>query len=158
IEEHLEQIGALRGAPAAEAIAALRRGLRDKSNLVVAKAAKGAGEFQHRDLIPDLLEAYAHLFADPVKRDPRGWGKQAIAKALREMEYGESAPCLRGARYIQMEPVYGGQEDTAGGLRGVCLLALPGCDDILRENIQRYLVDALTEADPAVRADAARAI
>src|SRR5262249_25239960 len=86
------------------------------------------------------------------------WGKNAIAKALREMEYSEAAPFLRGARYVQMEPVWGGVQDTAGALRGICLLALPGCSDIRREDILRFLVDALTESDPAVRADAARAI
>jgi HEAT repeat protein len=158
IEEYLEQLGALRSTPPADAIPGLRKALRDKSNLVVAKAAKLVEEGQYRDLIPDLLEAYDRLFVEPVKRDTQCWGKQAIAKALRDLEYGESAPYLRGARYIQMEKVYGGEQDTAGGLRGVCLLALPGCNDIRRETILRFLVDAMTEADPAVRADAARAI
>jgi HEAT repeat protein len=158
IEQHLEQIGALRTAPAAEAIPLLRKALADRSNLVVAKAAKVAAESLHRELIPDLLAAFDRLFADPVKRDTQCWGKQGIAKALREIEYGEAAPYLRGARYVQMEPVFGGYQDTAAGLRGVCLLALPGCADIRREEILRFLVDALTEADSAVRADAARAI
>ena len=158
IEEHLEQLSRLRTAAPAEAIPALRKTLADKSNVIVAKAAKIAGESLIRELIPDLLAAFDRLFEDPVKRDPQCWGKNEIAKALREMEYGEAAPFLRGARYVQMEPVWGGQQDTAGALRGICLLALPGCSDIRRERIMRFLVDALAESDPAVRADAARAI
>jgi HEAT repeat protein len=158
IEEHLEQLTRLRGASPAEAAPPLRKALLDRSNLVAAKAARIAGESLLRDLMPDLLAAYDRLFDDPVKRDPQCWGKNAIAKALREMDYAESAPFLRGARHVQMEPVWGGTQDTAGALRGICLLALPGCGDIRREHIMRYLVDALAEADPAVRADAARAI
>src|SRR5262249_4827612 len=157
-EEHLEQLAMLRGASPAEAAPPLRKALLDRSNLVVAKAARIAGESLLRELMPDLLAAYGRLFDDPVKRDPQCWGKNAIAKALRERDYGEPAPFRRGARHVQMEPVWGGTQDTAGPLRGICLLALPGCSDIRREHIMRYLVDALAEADPAVRADAARAI
>lgn len=158
IEEHLEQLGRLRSVAPVEAVPPLRKALNDKSNLIVAKAAKIVGESMIRELIPDLLSAYDRLFEDPAKRDPQCWGKNAIAKALREMEYGEAEPYLRGARYVQLEPAWGGEQDTAGALRGICLLALPGCSDIRREKIMRFLVDALAESDPAVRADAARAI
>src|SRR5204863_8778602 len=65
---------------------------------------------------------------------------------------------LRGARYVQLEAVWGGSQYTAAALRGICVLALPGCTDIRREKIMRFLVDALAEEDPAVRADAARAV
>jgi hypothetical protein len=57
-----------------------------------------------------------------------------------------------------MEPVWGGREDTAGPLRGICLLALPACPDLARGQVLRHLADALTEPSPAVRADAARAL
>src|SRR3979490_904500 len=121
MEEHLEQLGKLRSATPAEAIPPLRKALGDKSNLIVAKAAKIAGESMIRELIPDLLAAYKRHFEDPVKRDPQCWAKNAIAKALREMEYGEAEPFLRGARYVQLEPVWGGEQDTAAALRGICL-------------------------------------
>ena len=67
-----------------------------------------------------------------LKRDPQCWGKNAVAKALKELEHREAAPYLRGTAHIQMEPVWGGQQDTAGPLRGICLLALPACPDIDR--------------------------
>jgi HEAT repeat protein len=57
-----------------------------------------------------------------------------------------------------MEPVWGGQEDTAGPLRGICLLALPACPDLPRDQVLRHMVNALTEPSPTVRADAARAL
>jgi hypothetical protein len=43
-------------------------------------------------------------------------------------------------------------------LRGICLLALPACPDIPREQVLRHMVNALTELSPTVRADAARAL
>jgi hypothetical protein len=158
IEEHLEVLGRLRSGSAAEAMPVLRRELTDRSNVVVAKAAKIAGELDIREAVPDLLAAFERLFEDAVKRDPQCWGKNAIAKTLREMDYAEGTPFLRGARWVQMEPVWGGQADTAGTLRGICLLALPGCADVRRETVMRFLVDAVAESDAAVRADAARAI
>ena len=52
IEEHLEQLGPLRNAPPAEAAAPLRKALADKTNLIVAKAAKIAGDSLIHELIP----------------------------------------------------------------------------------------------------------
>jgi len=158
IEAQLEKLSTLRRAPLEEAAAAVRQSLADRVNLVVAKAANLAAERNLSDAIPDLCRAFERLFEDPLKRDPQCWGKNAIAKALKELEYRESAPYLRGAAHIQMEPVWGGQEDTAGPLRGICLLALPACTDIQRPQILRHLVNALTEPASPVRADAARAL
>jgi len=158
IEEHVEALARLRNGTASDAPATLARELKDRSNLVVAKAAQVAAELGARETIPDLLAAFERLFDDAVKRDPQCWGKNAIARALRDMEYGEGAPFLRGARWVQFEPVWGGQADTAGTLRGICLLALPACGDVRRETAMRFLVGALAEPDGTVRADAARAI
>jgi HEAT repeat protein len=127
-------------------------------NLVVAKAAEIAGDLRIADLIPDLLLAFDRLFDNAAKSDPQCWGKNAIARALKEFDYDLAEPFLRGAVHVQMEPVWGGSQDTAGPLRGICLLALPGCSNIRREEVMRHLVNALTESDPAVRADAARAL
>jgi HEAT repeat protein len=139
------------------AVAPLRKALGDRVNLKVAKAAALAGELRLAELTPDLLRAFDRLFENPAKTDQQCWGKNAIARTLKELDYNESAPFLRGAVHVQMEPAYGGAVDTAGALRGICLLALPGCADIRREEILRHLVNALTEEDPSVRADAARA-
>ncbi len=158
IEEQLELLGRLRDAAPAAALPAVRKALGDRVNLVVAKAANLAGELQFHELEPDLVRAFERLLEDPVKHDPQCWGKNAIAEALKALDYRESPVYLRGARHIQMEPVWGGQEDTAGPLRGICLLALVACRDLAREQLLRHLVDALTESAAPVRADAARAL
>jgi HEAT repeat protein len=158
IEEQLEALGRLRGVPAAEAAPALRKALADRVNLVAAKAANLAADLNVPDVLPDLLRAFDRLFEDPVKRDPQCWGKNAMARALKDLGHRESSAFLRGAVHIQMEPVWGGQEDTAGPLRGICLLGLPACADLAREQVLRHMVNALTEPSPTVRADAARAL
>jgi HEAT repeat protein len=158
IEEEIARISQLRGAGAAASLPHLRKALGDRVNLVVAKAAEIAGELRIGELTPDLLRAFDRLFEGLPKSDPQCWGKNAIARALKEMDYSVSEPFLRGAIHVQMEPVWGGSQDTAGPLRGACLQALPGCQDIRREQVMRHLVEALAEADSAVRADAARAL
>jgi HEAT repeat protein len=159
IEDQVEALGRLRETgPGAETAAAVRKALRDRSGLVVAKAAKVAAELQLREVIPELVESYARLFERVAERDPQCWGKTAIARALAEMDYRESAPYLRGARHVQMEPVWGGQADTASNLRGTCLLSLIACSDIRREAILRCLVDALVEPAQTVRVEAVRAL
>ncbi len=158
IEEQLEALSGLRGSSAAAAAPALRKALADRVNLVAAKAAKIATELPAPEVVPELLRAFDRLFEDPVKRDPQCWGKNAIARALKDLGHRESGAFLRGAAHVQMEPVWGGQEDTAGPLRGICLLALPACPDMAREQVLRHMIDALTEPSPTVRADAARAL
>jgi HEAT repeat protein len=157
VEEQIEQLGRFHE-PGPAALQAVRKALRDRVNLVAAKAAKVAAELQLRELLPDLLAAFDRLFENPAERDPQCWGKNAVAKALVDLDFRESAPYLRGARHIQMEPVWGGQQDTAQTLRGTCLLALPACHDIERDDVLRALVDALTEPDAPVRADAVAAL
>jgi hypothetical protein len=158
VEEQLAGLTRLREAPPEEALPALRRALAHRVNLVVAKAARIAAERQFQPLLPDLLQAFPRLFEDPVRRDPQCWGKTALAAALKELGYAESAPYLRGLRHKQMEPVWGGEADTAENLRGTCLLALVGCPDVERGEALRCFVDALTEQAHTIRIEAARAL
>ncbi len=158
VERELEQMGALRDAPAGEARAALRKALKDPVNLMVAKAAAIAAERQFRELTPDLLRAFDRLCADGARRDPKCWGKTAIARALAEMEHRESPVYLRGMTCIQMEAVWGGSVDTADILRGVCVLSLVACTDLRREEVLRALIDAAADSAGTVRVEAVRAI
>jgi HEAT repeat protein len=57
-----------------------------------------------------------------------------------------------------MEPVYGGQEDTAVHLRANAKLALVQCRDLSRREILRHLVDALADSADTVRIEAVRAL
>jgi hypothetical protein len=159
IEDQIDALTRLRDdGPTPAAIATLKKALHDRVGLVVAKAAKVAAEFQLRELLPDLTVAFDRLFENPAERDPQCWGKNAIARALADLDFRESAPFLRGARHVQMEPVWGGQADTASNLRGICLLALIACADIRREAILRCLIDALVEPAQTVRVEAVRAL
>jgi hypothetical protein len=159
VECQLENLSALRTQPVGEAtITSLKKALRDRVNVVVAKAAKITAELQLRVLIQDLLAAFERLLENSVKGDPQCWGKNALAKALKDLGHNESAIFLKGARHIQLEPVWGGQADTAAVLRGACALALVQCADIPRDEIFRHLVMAVTETAETVRADAARGL
>lgn len=159
IEEQLEALKNLRSAnPAAAALALLRKSLQDRVNIIVAKAAQIAAEMQLAALFPDLATAFERLFENPLKTDPQCWGKNALAKALKDLGYAESGLFVRGARHVQLEPVWGGVADTAATLRGGCALALVQCGDITRESKLRVLVDSLTDPEPPVRSDAITAL
>jgi hypothetical protein len=158
-EEQLEQIRVLRKAnPDAGTVAILRKALTGRANLIIAEAARAAGEIHAAELIPDLLTAYSRLFEDPVKTDPKCWGKTAIIRALTTMDYSESPPYIRGSTHVQMEPVWGKVEDAAGPLRANCILALPQCSDLRRFEVFRRLVDSLMDPLDPVRLEAVRAI
>ncbi len=158
VEAVVQRIGLLRDVTHAEAVVELRKALLDRVNLVVAKAAKVVAERQLRELVPELLAAFDRLFVDPVERDTQCWAKNAIAKALTELDYRESAPYLRGRLHIQMEAVWGGRQDTAQTLRSVSLLGLASCNDITRATILRLLVDSLADEAQVVRVEAVRAV
>lgn len=158
VEDVIERLGALRNAPESEAVPALAKALGDKVNLVVAKAAAISAERGFRTLVPNLLGAFDRLFEHGAQRDPQCWAKLAIARALVAFDRRESPPYLRGLRHVQMEPVWGGQADTAINLRGTCVLALAACADIPREETLRAMVDALADPAGLVRAEAVRAL
>jgi HEAT repeat protein len=149
------KIQSLRSNPAVEPV---RKALHDRSNYFVSKAAALIAEHALQEMIPDLLAAFDRFMLDPVKSDPQCWAKNAIAKALKDLGYTEAAFFLRGIRHVQLEPVWGGSEDTAATLRGASALALVTCP-LPRLEILEHLADLLA-ADSAktVRADAAIAI
>lgn len=115
IERELQELYLVRQVGLPERVATLRKALRDRINVIVARAALLAGECGSSELIPDLTVAFERLFRDPVKTDAQCWGKNAIAKALKDLGHAEGATFLRGVAYVQMEPVWGGSSDT--GLR-----------------------------------------
>ena len=159
VEEQLEALKALRGAGLNDTnVETLRQGLRDRVNVVVAKAAGIVAEMQAIVLIPDLVQAFARFLEKPKEKDPQCWGKNAIAQALKDLSHVESNVFVSGMRHLQLEPVWGGQVDTAVTLRGICTLALVQCTDLPRREILRHLVDALTDCEARVRVEGARAL
>jgi hypothetical protein len=159
IEDELEELSALRQRGASDAgAAALSKALKDKVNVIVAKAAAVASDLQLVALMPEMMSAYDRQFKDPVKSDPQCWGKSALAKAMRTLGCSEAAPFLRGVCHVQMEPVWGGEADSAIQLRGTCALALVQCTDVPAQQILSSLVDALADKEAPVRQDAVQAL
>ena len=135
----------------------LRKALKERNNFLVSKAAAVAAHLGEVRLIPDLVAAFDRFLADSLKSDPQCWAKNAIAKALKDLEYKESGVFLRGIVHVQLEPVWGGRQDSAAVLRGTCALALVGCrmDDI---EVLGHIGDLLADPEKPARIDAARAI
>ena len=157
-ERKLAAVEALREREPDVAEPGLRKALDDRNNYIVSKAAKIAGELGLRSLVPGLLAAFDRFFDDPVKTDPQCWAKNALSKALVDLGHDDPDPFLRGLQHVQMEPVYGRSEDTAGTLRGQCALALVACRSLSDMTVLTHLTDALVDPDKTVRVEAARAI
>lgn len=159
LQRKLDELGRLRSQPEVPGtLAALREALADRSNVIAAKAAALVARWERRELLPDLLDAYARFFEDPVKTDPQCTGKAALAQALKDLGCEDPEPFLRGIRHFQHEPGYGGSRDTAAGLRATCGLALLACRRLPDLTVLRHLTDLLCDPEASVRADAARGI
>lgn len=125
LEELLDRISALRDDPdAPETLEALRANLAGPQSLLVARAARVAGDLGKSELADDMLAAFDRLMKDPVETDKGCHGKTEIAKALLTMEHPASGLFLRGLRHVQMEGAYGGPIDVAIELRANCAIGL----------------------------------
>ena len=152
IEGKLAALARIKGAetPVAEDLAAF---VEDRSNHVVAKAAKIAGERRVAGVVPQLNRAFDRFMPDGARTDKRCLAKIAIVQALRLLEGCEAEPMRQGARYVQMEPVFGGSEDSAGPLRVECAAALAELGD---PGALVTIADLLGDPLPDARIGAAR--
>lgn len=156
VEKALNAVGELRHTNSPEKVAKeLRPYLANKSNLVVAKAAKIAGELHATELIAELAAAFERLMKDPQKLDKRCAAVTEIVGALYEMDYSEPGTYLRGLRHVQMEGSFGPPVDTAAALRGMCAQGL------LRtryRDAMTEVVQLLVDREPPARLGAVRAL
>ena len=157
-EEQIAALDELRQLPEDARTEPLRKALGGKNNFLVAKAADLVREFQLAALLPELLAAFDRFFEHPSKSDPQCWAKNAISRALAALEHQDAEVFLRGMRHIQLEPVWGGQSDTAGTLRATCSFALVQCRSLTEADLLSHLVDLFGDKDKTVRAEVARAI
>jgi HEAT repeat protein len=158
LEEKLETLLTLRTEPSAPAtLEHLRKALKDRNNYYVSKAAALAAEFGLVALAPDLVAAFDRFMINPAKTDSKCWAKTAVAQALKDLGHADPALFLRGLSHVQPEGVWGGQEDAAANLRGVCALALVQSDLDDFEILER-LVDVLSDPAKSVRINTVRAI
>ena len=157
-EEQIAALEQVRQMDGAARVDALRKALENRNNFIVAKAADLVRDFRIVQLTPDLLSAFDRFFAHAEKSDPQCWAKNSISRALDALEHQEATPFLRGLRHIQMEPVWGGQSDTAGTLRATCALALVQCRSVPEPELLAHLVDLLSDKQQSVRSEVVRAI
>lgn len=138
-----------------EAVSILEQVIRSKHGVAVAQAARIVAQAELRSLIPDLVSAFDRLMQNAATTDPNCHAKKAIADALYRLEYSEEQLFLTGIRHVQLEPVWGGQVDTAPGLRGICALGLVRMNyrDVMLE-----LGDLLADSESEARIAAVRAI
>jgi len=164
LEERLAAIHALGGDAAAPGAAALLRdALRSKTGILIGAAAAMVGEAGDAaagagaaaELVAELPAAFARLIERPIERDPGCRGKVAIARALHRLDHWVDAVFAAGVRHVQREPVWGGSEDTAAELRGVCGLAHAHAG---RADALDVLAELLADPERAARAAAAQAL
>ena len=158
-DAELAALESLREAPPSETEAPLRKALASRNNFLVAKAAKLAVLHEHASLTDALAEAFPRFLGPTApKADPQCWAKNAIAQALAHFEYQDSALFLSGMHHLQPEPVWGGSEDTAGTLRGLCALALVQCRELNSHRVLLHLVPLFAHKQTSVQVNAARAV
>ena len=130
-DEQMEALDALRGQPVdAAAEMQIRKALAGKSNFLAAKAARLAEEAELTSLLPEMIAAFHRFYENAEKSDPQCWAKNAISRALPRLGCRDKEAFLRGIRFHQWEPTWGGKSDTAGTLRANCAHALVACEDL----------------------------
>src|SRR5258708_6319271 len=151
--EGLSRLGHDPSAPAARA--ELVQYLAHKSNAVVAKAAKLAGDFELHDLRPQLVEAFHRFMQDPATTDRGCAAKTTIVRALEALAAPEEAIYLAGIRHIQMEGSYGPPIDTAAALRSASAMGLV---HMHHPDAVLHLVTLLVDREADARIGAVRAL
>jgi HEAT repeat protein len=157
-EEQIAALDALRQEPPESQITGLRKALENRNNFVVGKAADLVRELKFEHMAPDLLAAFERFFDNPGKTDPQCWAKNALSRALATVQHQDADVFLRGMRHIQMEPVWGGQSDTAGTLRATCAFALVQCRSLTEADLLAHLIDLIGDKDKVVRSEVIRAV
>jgi HEAT repeat protein len=156
VDDKLAAVRRLRSlSPSSQVTSELRLALRDKSNLVAAAAASIVADQNQAPLAVELAAAFERFMVEPLSNDKLCRGKMAVVEALDKLEYDGSALFLRAARHVQLEPVWGGSEDTAAPLRAAAIMALLR---IGYHGLLPLLVDALADPQKDVRSAAAQAL
>jgi hypothetical protein len=154
-DAQLEALQALRAEPdTADARAALSSALDGRASALVAVAANIVADAELRGFDAALAAAFERFLREPDK-DKGCAAKAAIARALYRGDADADALFLRGIRHVQLEPIWGGRQDTATELRATCGLALVQSDypDVMLE-----LARLLADAEAGARAGAAQAL
>jgi hypothetical protein len=156
VDEKVARLNALRvdpGTPAAREL--LAQALAAAQGALVAAAANIVAAAELDGFERALSGAFERMLERGAKADPGCHAKTAAARALYRTGAAATGEFLRGVRCVQREPVWGGTQDTAVELRGVCALGLVrgGYPDAIVE-----LAELLADPEPMARVAAAQAI
>ncbi|HMC63710.1 MAG TPA: HEAT repeat domain-containing protein [Gemmataceae bacterium] len=155
-EAKLARLRSLRKESVCPAIVAeLRKFLGDSSNLVAAEAAAIIGDANLADLAPEMTAAFDRFMVDPGVADKLCRAKIAIVEALNKIDYDRPEIFLRGIHHVQLEPVWGGSQDTAGALRGSAAFGLVRLN---YRDVLALLVDLLADPEKVARVAAVQAL
>ena len=158
-DEQMAALDALKGRSLdAASVELITRSLGNRSNLLVAKAARLAEDNHLNNLVRQLIIAFDRFFVDAEKSDPQCWAKNALSRALSKLGCRDKDVFLRGLHHHQMEPVWGGRSDSGGTLRANCAHGLMGCEGLIAQDVLLLLLDLLADPDKSVRVEAIRAI
>jgi hypothetical protein len=125
IEQALDRLAALKSVPGDPHVAAeLKAFLKNRSNFVVAKAAKIASQMRATELIPELMEAFHRFMQNTSKLDKGCAATTAIAGTLYELDYAEPEVYMLGIHHVQMEGSFGPPVDAAAKLRAISAMGL----------------------------------
>lgn len=134
----------------------MRAALGHASNRIVQQAADLIGEAEMVSVAADLVKAYWRLKRNPLKKDPGCLGKTSLLKALIQIEYTDAELFRDGIGYVQLEPHWKGEIDSAAELRGVCAIGLVHFAPTLE--VLNYCASLLCDPWPEARLGAAQAI
>jgi len=147
LDEKIARLEALKLEPTTpETIKELRKALKGANSILASAAASAAEAIGATELADDLTGAFERHMVNGDKTDKSCLAKIAIVEALTELGYSETEIFIAGLHHIQMEPVWGGQADTADELRSKCAYALAktGCRELFIE-LTRLLFDPMLQ-------------
>jgi HEAT repeat protein len=125
VEQALDRLAVLKNeAVGPSVVTELKTFLKNRSNLVVARAAKTIGQIHATELAPELVAAFHRLMENPSKLDKGCAAAMEIVSALYELDYVEPEIYLLGIHHVQMEGSFGPPVDAAAKLRGISALGL----------------------------------
>lgn len=145
----LEQLAVCKSDPASErSRKAIRTALQGRISVAVARAATLIRQHDLPGFDDALAAAHARWLKKPARSDRGCTAKIALARALDAVGCPGAGPFLAGVKHIQLDPVYGGHEDTAAELRSRSAAALVR---LRHPDAFRYVADLLYDPWPAAR-------
>ena len=138
-----------------DALVKIRKAIGGSSSLIVSEAVDIVAAHGLQQFIPEMILAFSRFAEDGVKTDKGCRAKTSIINALNGFEYLGDEVFRFSTTYRQLEPAYGGTEDTAIELRSMAALAIAR---INHPEAHYLLGDMLVDPSNQVRIAAVKAI